>query len=82
MTVKLTKVEGGYQLFVPDELADGAGLTLGLPLEMDVFADQLLVWSPEHRRAVFEKMVESIPPIGVGGEVGFGRPIGRERFWE
>lgn len=60
MTARLTKVDGGYQLFIPDAMAAEAGLRDGVTVEADVMAEWLVVRQPEFveaaRRAAAERI--------------------------
>ena len=62
MTTTVRKVDGGYVLFVPDDLAARVGLREGVPIEADEMADWLIIKEPafvERKRA---EMIARITP--------------------
>jgi bifunctional DNA-binding transcriptional regulator/antitoxin component of YhaV-PrlF toxin-antitoxin module len=61
MTVQLKKVDGGYELFIPDEVAVRNGLDRGGVVLLDA-GDEVIVRCPEHRAAVLRGMIERITP--------------------
>ena len=68
MTVVLKKVEGGFQLFVPDELASQVGLREGVTVVAEVMAEMLLIQQPEFvhaaREAMYDRMTPDLFPAG------------------
>ncbi|MFO0850283.1 MAG: hypothetical protein U0871_17250 [Gemmataceae bacterium] len=62
MTVQLKKVEGGYGLFIPDELAAQAGLRDGAVVEVEVMAHMLVVKQPEYFEAARDAWLAGITP--------------------
>lgn len=62
MTVRLRRVDGGYELFIPEELARQAGLGEGVPVEAEIMAEQLLVRQPQFVAAAREVMFARITP--------------------
>lgn len=62
MTVQLKKVDGGYEVFIPEELARQAGLTESVPVEAEVVAEQLLVYQPQFVEAAREALIARITP--------------------
>ena len=82
MTVKLTKVDGGYQLFIPDELASQVGFAEGVAIEADVLAEMLVLKQPEFVTAARAAIYSQITPDTLHGETDWGTPVGRERIAE
>lgn len=62
MTVQLRRVDGGYELFIPEELAQRAGLAESVPVEAEVVAEQLLVYQPQFVEAAREASFARITP--------------------
>lgn len=62
MTVQLKKVPGGYELFIPDEMAHQAGLREGVELQAEVLAEQLLVRQPEFVETARAALIAKITP--------------------
>jgi antitoxin component of MazEF toxin-antitoxin module len=62
MQIQLKKVPGGYELFISEELATGAGLTEGQPIEVVALADQLVISNPDFVRAAREAFYARITP--------------------
>ena len=62
MTVQLKKVGGGYELFIPDELAAQAGFRDGVTVEAEVMAEMLVLMQPEYVAAARDAWLAGITP--------------------
>ena len=83
MIVQLRRVAGGYELFVPEELARQAGLKEGVTVEAEVVAEQLLVRQPQFVEAARDALVARITPDTLHDpHEPYGRPAGLERIPE
>jgi antitoxin component of MazEF toxin-antitoxin module len=82
MRVLLRRVDGGYELFIPDELAAGAGLSDTVPVEADLMAEMILVKQPAFVSAARQAQYDKITPETLHGEDDWGLPVGRERVAE
>ncbi|MGL6095567.1 MAG: hypothetical protein ACRC7O_07210 [Fimbriiglobus sp.] len=67
MTVTLTKVDGGFQLVIPDDLAAKAGLAAGLPVVLSAVAEMVMIHQPEFVAAAREAMFARITPENLPG---------------
>ncbi len=47
MPARVRKVEGGYELFIPDSVSDETGIADGAPVILNVVGNILLVQEPE-----------------------------------
>lgn len=78
MQVQLRKVAGGYELFIPEEVASSAALSDVVSVEAKVLGDRLMIWQPEHTQKKFEEMVAKITPENRHELIDFGPPVGNE----
>lgn len=83
MTIRLTKVDGGFQLLIPDELALKGGLTEEAELIVTAEDGRFAVESaPRKQRPTLEELLAKVTDDNIHGEVDWGPPVGKERFWE
>ena len=78
MRVQLRKTSGGYELFIPDEMASAAALSDEVTVEAMVLGDRLMVWQPEHTQMKLEELVAKITPENRHELIDFGPPVGKE----
>lgn len=62
MDVQLRKVDGGWDVFIPDELADQAGFRPGVRVEAAMMAEMLVLQQPEFVAAARDAMFARITP--------------------
>lgn len=63
MPAQLRKVDGGYELFIPDDVSEETGIVEGAPVVLNVVGHQLLVQELEFiERARAAEPVYSGPP--------------------
>lgn len=62
MPAKLRKVDGGYELFIPDDYAAATGLTPELIADLELMGDMLWVRQPEFIAKKREEMWTNFHP--------------------
>lgn len=80
MDVQLRKVDGGWDVFIPDELADQAGFAGRADLTIRVAAWQVMIGSPSFVRDEQNKMFDRITPETLHDpHEPYDPPVGFER---
>lgn len=80
MTVQLRKVDGGWEVFIPDEMANLVGFREGVPLQSEVMAEMLMIQQPELVQAARDAMFARITPEMLPDpRSSYDPPVGYER---
>jgi hypothetical protein len=80
MTVQLRKVDGGWEVFIPDEMAAQVGVPERSDFVMRVSAWQVMIGSPTFIREEQSKMFDRITPETLPDpREPYDPPVGFER---
>lgn len=76
---RVRKVAGGYELFIPDELATRTGITDGVVVEVAKMADMLMVRQEEFVKAKRAEVWANFHPSQFPDNEPYPLPPGMER---
>lgn len=83
MTLKVQKWGNSLAIRIPSALAKDAHLREGTPIEIS--GDETKIVLQRHRTQKeysLKELVDKITPENIHPETDWGRPVGKERFWE